>query len=181
MKFGFIFTLVLSLIFSCSKSKEKFITDNNSKISLDTIAIYDFINSIVLERNNSFNYCDTILDRKSFISENEDFEFLDGIKSELSKNDLKSIRIQYKLGNKFIYKQGRIKNKILISPESEEYNDINCLGSISVPLFNENKSLAIVNISHSCGLLCGQSLIIVYKKNKDGDWKEYKYLSIVIS
>lgn len=176
------FILFLVSIFSCSKSNKKLSIEKNTPFSLDTIAIYNFINDVILDKNHSYNYCDTILNRKAYIIENEDFEFLNEIKNELSEADIESMKAQYKLGNTFIFEQDSIKDKILISPQSEEqYDRINCLGYVGVPLFNQDKSLAIIDISHSCGFLCGQSSIIVYKKDKNGEWEEYKYLLMVIS
>ncbi len=182
MKNSILFFILFSVwAFSCSKSNEKQITNDSSNFSLDTASIYSFVNEVLLEENSIYTFCDTILDRKPYIIENENFNYLDSIKNELSKSDLESIKSQCEFAKTFVFEQEKIKNKILISPELQSVNNIACIGSVGIPLFNNDKSLAIIEVSHHCGFLCGKSAIIVYRKDDKGEWKEHEYLLMVVS
>lgn len=62
---------------------------------------------------------------------------------------------------------------------NKRYNLISPYSSISTyafsyPIFNRDKNKAIIRVSNSCGMLCGESGIILYYK-VDGHWKRINH------
>ena len=50
-----------------------------------------------------------------------------------------------------------------------------------MPIFNEEKNIAIIEIGYNCGFLCGSGGTYIYKLNEDKKWILYKTVDNWIS
>ena len=96
-------------------------------------------------------------------------------------------------GNKFIWKN-KLKNREIIKLDTTINNNKNreqfwnktlekygCISYVDMPIFNEEKNIAIIEIGYNCGFLCGSGGTYIYKLNEDKKWILYKTVDNWIS
>lgn len=186
--------IFLLVLISCNKKSSNLEFQNQTKIEngISDKLIYDFVNEI-LSQNGTSEFCKNVIDRKTFVIRNGDSIFIEKIKSEFKKGDLEFMRTQYMNGNKFIWKN-KLKNREIIKLDTTINNNKNreqfwnktlekygCISYVDMPIFNEEKNIAIIEIGYNCGFLCGSGGTYIYKLNEDKKWILYKTVDNWIS
>jgi hypothetical protein len=194
MKKYLIVTISLFSLLSCKnqsnteKKNSEVITEEKYTEIIDNKLVYDLINQ-VLSKNHLYKNCGAIVDRKTFIITNGDEFLLKDIDTIFSESDKKFIVKQYRNGNWFILNQKLIKNKKIIELDTaiktEEQRakfwkkiakENNCVGHLSVPLFNLKKNMAVVECQ-----VYGERGTFLYKVNKNNnEWELYRTLKKII-
>lgn len=151
--------------------------------------IYGFVNSTLLKKNELYRSCDNLYDGnwgevKMYI----DDAFICELGDLLTEEDRWFMAKQFKNDIAFVLKSDLVREKKLIQVPffkiGDDYrayldsclNKYKCLMSVSVPVFNLNRDLVIVEISISCGILCGAGGYYVYQKNAKGAWVQIRVL-----
>ena len=191
--------IICKVVFSCKQAEKKQMhLDIKTEYLVDKKDISDLINYCMNSKAKIFGNCDYVWDRDPI------FYFTEYDSLQISKLDL----IFTKKDLNFIFKQALINPKLTLdskiipkdklvhlniekalSPKREirkEYFDITRakyrqICTLSIPLFYEDKNTAIVKIGYSCGALCGEGGIYIYKKAKNGNWTLIKLISDWVS
>lgn len=186
-----IFLLISTIFIGCSKKNVQE-TPRNSGLHVSESLIYDFVNQI-LPQNGSSQFCENIIDRKSFVDYKGDSVLLTKIDTIFPKKDFIFAKEQYLKGDKFIWKN-KLKGKKIVKLDttiddqksSEKFwnkiiEEKHCIGYIDMPIFNSEKNIAIVKIGYNCGILCGSGGTYIYKLDKNRKWHLYLTLDSWIS
>lgn len=195
MKSNFLHLIIsLSLLISCSKKNENPYQKNLNNIEneISEKLIYDFTNEIIPQNENS-EFCKNVIDRMTFIDVKGDSVFIERVKSEISKEDFDFIRKQYAESINFKWKN-KFENRQIIKLDTtinntKEFDEFwnetlekyNCISQISMPIFNKEKNLAIIEISYYCGFLCAAGGTYIYKLDENNKWILYKTIDDWIS
>ena len=193
MKKHFLIAIFSILLISCKKDVEIKIKKNETDLPekyqelVDNENIYGLLNSEALRRNKIFNFCNNILNRKTVYYVGQNTVLLKKVDTLFSQKDKEFISKQYRNSIKFILNQRFLKHKRVVEfdttmlatkEKSRAYWDKllekhHCIGSISIPLFNLEKNMAIVEVGYYCGILCGEGGTYIYKLNRSGNWELY--------
>lgn len=193
MKNIFLIALFSILLISCKKQTENKVETKKSDIHekyqnlVDNQTVYGLINCEALNENKIFKSCENVLNRETTFCSNCDSLLLEKIDTLFSKKDKEFIVKQYKNSIHFILDQKLLKHKNIIEydttmlatrEKSRAYWDkllekYHCIETISLPLFNLKKDMAIVQISYNCGILCGEGGTYIFKLNRSGEWELY--------
>ena len=193
MKKYLIITISFFSLFGCKnkedaeKKNSEIITEEKYTGIIDNKLVYKLINQVISE-NKLYKNCDAIIDRKTFILTNGDEFLLKVIDTVFSENDKKFIVRQYKNGDIFILNQKLIKNKKIIEIDTtintekqrtrfwkKIAKENNCVGYISIPLFNLKKNKAIIECK-----VYRESGIFLYKINENNKWELSRTLQRLI-
>nr|WP_294937968.1 hypothetical protein [uncultured Flavobacterium sp.] len=170
---------------SVEKIDNKFTQKKYQEIIPNKI-VYEFINNVLLKENKIYQFCGNLLDRNSFIDIKGDSILISKIDtlSIFSKEDKAFIKAQYLNGNNFVLNQKLIKERQLIKLDTtinskEDYHkfwekvdkEYDCVGFVSVPIFNKKKDIVIVEISYNCGAFCAEGGTFIYKLNENNRWE----------
>ena len=169
-------------------------------VSCQTDSRYNFLNNILPDMLE-INPTDTILlrtktvdlrtianDRHSFFSKEffKDYMYpVLGTDSEKVRDLIEEIDLEYLSNSKNTIHNWNIKQlhyHIIAFDKNlkDQLSDSNLTYEISEPVFNENKTVAFVYYSYTCGMDCGQGTVKVYKF-ADGKWTFFVRFPIWIS
>lgn len=188
-----ILTISLFYLISCNnqnnteqKNSESITTEKYTEI-IDNKLVYEVINH-VLSENDLYKNCGALIDRKNFIITNGDEFLLKEIDTIFSEDDKKFMVKQYRNGNTFVLNQNLIQSKKVIPLDTTiktekqrvEYwkkidKENNCVGYLSVPLFNNKKDMAIIECK-----VYGESGTFLYKINNNKEWELYRTLQKLV-
>lgn len=193
MKKYLIITISFFFLFGCKnknnaeKKNLEVITDEKYTEIIDNKSVYELINQ-VLSENKLYKNCGAVVDRKTFIIRNEEEFLLPLIDTVFPESDKKFIIKQLKNGNKFVLDKKLIKNKKIIELDTtlntekqrikfwkKVAKENDCVGQLSVPLFNLKKNKAIIECS-----VYGESGIFLYKINDYNQWELSQTLQRII-
>ncbi len=176
----------LILIISCRKDEIKIERTLGYSAIIEDSLIYYFLNNTLLKENDIYKYCNTVLNKKPFYTVNGESPFLkkiDTIKF-FSVADKEFIKRQYDNSKYFSLNKNLLKNKIVVEIDTtlktrEErrvfydnlLNKFRCYSSVSVPIFNSSKNIAIVECEYICGLMCAEGGTFIYRKNEKNVWE----------
>jgi len=153
---------------------------------IDDDAIYDLINShIAADTAYSGNY-KTIIGRNllpAFFGRNDSLKIIKA-DSIFTKSDVYFIFKQARYSTSFSIDKTKLnKESYVLLPDTcdafgaghKEYwenihNQFTNFTLISMPLFSIDRSTALLNLSHSCGPICGYGATYIYRKT-DNKWK----------
>ena len=194
-----ILLLIILLAISCEKSKtEKISHETKPEYLVDKRDISDLINFCMKSKSKIFKNCTHVWDQDPIFYFTE-YDSLQITKQNaiFSKDDLAFIfkqaliNPQLKLDSEIISEDKLVPLNIEMAFNRdrkirEEYlqenrNKYSQICTLSIPLFSRNKNVAIVKIGYSCGALCGEGGIYIYKKEKNGNWTLIKSISDWVS
>ncbi|CEJ71946.1 hypothetical protein BN1195_04300 [Chryseobacterium oranimense G311] len=191
----------LLIIISCKKNDSKLtVVSKDHDLNLRYEVLNQLIDSISFE-NNSYILVSTL--RTVYLNKDENNDeprplgFVLEYDSVFSKNDSAYYKNQEKIVSDFRLDKTKICKKLRYVTDEElhkldenrksdfwtEFNKKfggTCIRSFSVPFFNKDKTMCIVQSSTSCGYLNGSGYTAVYKKI-NGKWVEVKALQNWIS
>lgn len=183
MKHLFLIGLFTNIFFgACNYSgSKKNIEVENRKNNTDTL-VYDVIHSVLLDEEKARNInTEFVLNKENmgfpFAFKDDSLQIV-RLDSLFSKIDIEYIFSQKKAFEAFTLSSDVLQGKTLISVDSIE--KFKTYISVSLPLFNKAKNLAIVRFSYYCGMLCGYSNVYIYKK-QEGVWMRIKVIQESIS
>jgi hypothetical protein len=177
------------MFLSCQQNSKTEKVVINKQIVSDK-EIYAFINEIMpYEKSKDISYCNKIVDTDPSLSKTSE-EFIKGIDTIFSKQDLKFIIEQTKYEEDFKLNEKLLKNKIVISGDTlskftqgrnedgrsqfwDKYHSKFGPGgfcSITLPLFSIDKKTVLVTTGMHCGRLCGEGGSYIYRKI-NGKWE----------
>ena len=194
-----IILLIIFLAISCKKSEtEKISHEIKPEYLVDKRDISDLINFCITSKSKIFKNCTHVWDQDPIFYFTE-YDSIQITKQTtiLSKDDLAfifkqaAINPQLKLDSEIVSEDklvplniGKAFNrdrKIREEYFEENRNKYNKICSLSIPLFSKDRNIAIVKIGYSCGVLCGEGGIYIYKKEKNGNWNLIKSISDWVS
>lgn len=189
---------ILALVsFSCSEPKETPEKFRPPKQIVGDRTIYDFLNSIIKDGSPHFKYCDDIMDREFlpyFLTKSGSLEIMK-LDSIFTKRDIDFIFKQAGYSSYFKFDQKYISKNIIeldtlksftenLDVKHEYWNSIHdqygTICFVKMPLFSFDKQTAILETGSSCGGLCGEGGMYIYKKVND-KWILIKVLSEWVS
>ncbi len=103
----------------------------------------------------------------------------------LSQKDLEYMYMFYNAKKTFRWKNRFVQNTFIkvikrrIKLDSNK--KIQGYHQVSLPVFSVNYSVAIIQIVHICGIDCGNSILLILKKNNEGRWKRVCTVSLWMS
>lgn len=187
--------VILLLLISCKKKVvEKEIIQKDGTLDLRYEVLNQLIDNDSLSYNqNHFIYSSTL--KSVYLYENQTDEPKPiGItlkyNSDFLQKDSAYYRNQEKMIFNFRFDKRKVRQKLQYATDEElhKLNEIKnsdfwtefdkkyghrCIHSFSVPFFNKDKTMCIVQNSVSCGYLNANGYTAIYKKI-NGDWKEIK-------
>ncbi|NMH26511.1 hypothetical protein [Flavobacterium silvaticum] len=194
--------MILSIIFlviSCKNSETKLSSKKfKAEYLVNKKDVSNLINFCMSSKAKIFNNCNRIwdqdptfyftkLDSLQIVKEDSIFtkEDLNFIFKQAATNPNLKINNDVISNNKLVplnFKKAFNRDK---NVRNEYYDQIRRkygqVCTLSIPLFSKNMNIAIVKIGYSCGALCGEGGIYIYKKNQDGSWIMIKTLSDWVS
>jgi hypothetical protein len=193
MKKHLLIPIFLLLLISCKKNIENKVEIKKNhrtekyQTFVDNQTIYGLINSEALNENDVFKFCNNVLNRKTTFYIGYDTILLKKVDTLFSQEDKKFISKQYRNGIHFILEQKLLKHKnvveydttmIATKEKSKKYwgkllEKHQCIGLVSMPLFNLKKDMAIVQVGYNCGIHCAEGGTYIYKLNENGKWELY--------
>jgi hypothetical protein len=187
------------LFISCKKAETKLIPQEiKTEYLVNKKEVSNLINFCINSKAKIFNNCDHFWDQDPiFYFTKYDSLQITEQDSIFSKEDLNfifkqaSVNPQLKLDGEIIPKDKlvalnfekvfsrdkKIRNEYLETIR-QKYNQV-C--TLSIPLFSRDRNIAIVKIGYTCGGLCGEGGIYIYKKENDGSWRLFKSISDWVS
>ncbi len=185
------------LLFSCTTADQKSEAKKSEKYLAfaDNQTIYGLLNSDAINENHIYESLDNVLDRQIYFCANCDSTMLLESDSLFSDADKEFIKMQYQNSIHFVLDPKLLKDKKIIEVDTtsltskvkrlkyvEKLNEKHpFISTISLPLFNLKKNLAIVQFDYTCGMLCGEGGTYIFKLNKNGKWEYYQTIEEWIS
>lgn len=183
MKIILKYYLLIFIILTSCHHNEKAVSSNNQPDSTipDLIiadsTIYEVINYVL-----SHKELNTII-KSNYLLNKEGMPFLFALKNDsleltqmdsiLSKADIKYIFSQKKQYEKFTVNPKYIRSKDIIPYDS--LNNYKSYCTISFPLFNIKKDIAIIRTTYYCGTLCSLTGTYIYQR-RNSNWVLLKVL-----
>ena len=191
---NYLFVILLLLICCKTSEEQKGIIPKDENLDFRYEVLNQLIDSDSLSyKQNSFIYSSTL--KSVYLYENESYEPKTlGITlkydSVFSQKDSAYYRNQEKKTFNFRFDKRKVKQKLQYATDEElhKLNEIKnsdfwsefnkkygnkCIRRFSVPFFNKDKTMCIVQNSVSCGYLNANGYTAIYKKI-NGEWKEIK-------
>lgn len=191
---NYLFVILLLLICCKTSEEQKEIIPKDENLDFRYEVLNQLIDSDSLSyKQNSFIYSSTL--KSVYLYENENYEPKTlGITlkydSVFSQKDSAYYRNQEKKTFNFRFDKRKVKQKLQYATDEElhKLNEIKnsdfwsefnkkygnkCIRRFSVPFFNKDKTMCIVQNSVSCGYLNANGYTAIYKKI-NGEWKEIK-------
>lgn len=191
---NYLFVILLLLICCKTSEEQKEIIPKDENLDFRYEVLNQLIDSDSLSyKQNSFIYSSTL--KSVYLYENESYEPKTlGITlkydSVFSQKDSAYYRNQEKKTFNFRFDKRKVKQKLQYATDEElhKLNEIKnsdfwsefnkkygnkCIRRFSVPFFNKDKTMCIVQNSVSCGYLNANGYTAIYKKI-NGEWKEIK-------
>jgi hypothetical protein len=159
--------------------------------------VYHFYNTALCIYNDKYQMCDYVFERKYLYLPDDDESILNamamelgqkGLDSLLSAEDQEFFRKQVHNGRWFVLNPKRLKGKKVIPLfpfKSRDQHDKlmtkflrqhRCIGMVSVPYFNLDKTIAIVDVMLDVGRM-GSGGVFIYKLNKAREWEFYRAIN----
>lgn len=183
------FLILFILVLTISCGQEKKVVQNQNYYSNPLVAdsiTYGFVNAILSQNFKYHSYtCNIVLDKvldPTFLTAGDSITLL-SMDSLFSHSDVAYVYEQFAWSDSFKLNPALVRGRNVIQLDSllhnksgksfykafvEKYGDSGFC-NVSMPLFSEDKSIAIVKKGMLCGRFCGEEETLVYRKI-NGEW-----------
>jgi len=187
MKALLIYSCFLCLTISCNtntQERESSAIKEPKQITIDDSTVYSVLSYLLENKSsNPFLKYDKVVETAQmpffFLFKNDSLKIV-ALDSIFNSRDIEYMLAQKEQFNKFKIEQSKLKNKIIISKDSDELPKNRRFCYISFPVFNANKDKFIIWAGYVCGGLCGEGATFIYQK-KGKDWIKIYVLNQTIS